>query len=269
MRTTWLTIDNRRVAVHESPGNGPPALLIHGHWDAGVAFRNQLEGPLGKEYRLVAIDLPGEGRSEPPVDCAATYSMPGFASVVKRVAEQMDLLSAVFVGWSLGGHILLEAAHDLPDARGFCIFGTPPLRFPPNLDEAFLPHPITALLFKEGLTEEEREAWADSIVSRESRPLDLCDCMMRADARRRPALLESISAVGYRDEVEVVQALRQPLAVFHAERDSVISLEYIQSLRMPSLFRGAVQVIPGASHAAQWEAPMAFDRALGDFLLEA
>src|SRR5688572_21121207 len=269
MHTTWLTIDERRVAVHESPGSGPPALFIHGHWNAAVAFRNQLEGPLGKEYRLVAVDLPGEGLSEPPADCAVTYSLPGFASVVARVAEQMDLLSAVFVGWSLGGHILLEAAHQLPNARGFCILGTPPLRFPPNLEEAFLPHPVTGLLFKEDLTHEDRELWADSVVSRQSRPFDLCECIQRADARRRPAILASIGTVGYRDETEVVQALQQPLAVFHAERDSIVNLEYVQSLRMPSLFRGAVQVIPGANHAAQWETPMAFDRALGDFLLEA
>jgi len=47
----------------------------------------------------------------------------------------------VIVGWSLGGHIALEAASALPDAAGFVIFGTPPVSGPADMPEAFLPNP--------------------------------------------------------------------------------------------------------------------------------
>ncbi|MCS6828489.1 MAG: hypothetical protein NZ553_17880 [Caldilinea sp.] len=37
---------------------------------------------------------------------------------------------------------------------------------------------------------------------------------------------------------------------------------------MPTLWRGAVQVIPGAGHAPQWETPEVFNALLGAFLAD-
>jgi pimeloyl-ACP methyl ester carboxylesterase len=37
---------------------------------------------------------------------------------------------------------------------------------------------------------------------------------------------------------------------------------------MPTLWRGAVQTIPGAGHAPQWETPEAFDALLAAFIAE-
>lgn len=47
--------------------------------------------------------------------------MPGYAAVVAEVAQKLGMTDGVFVGWSLGGHIVLEAHNLLPDAAGFVI----------------------------------------------------------------------------------------------------------------------------------------------------
>jgi pimeloyl-ACP methyl ester carboxylesterase len=269
MRTSWLTIDGLRIALHESDGSGPAAVFLHGHWSAAVAFQHQLAGPLGAEFRSVAVDLPGEGDSDKSPD-PSIYSMPGFAAVLTKVARAADLENAVFVGWSLGGHILIEAMPQLPRARGFCVFGTPPLRFPPNFEEAFLPHPAMTLLFKEELSDEEYAAWADVLVRPgDAPPTALTRAMRRGDPKKRPALQESIGTVGYRDETAIVAGLRQPLAVIHGEHDVFVGLPYLQSLPMPSLWRGAIQVIPGAGHAAQWDSADAFNGLVAGFLRSA
>ena len=51
--------------------NGPPILLIHGFMQSHMSWQAQLNSDLAKEFRLVAIDNRGHGRSDKPEDAAA------------------------------------------------------------------------------------------------------------------------------------------------------------------------------------------------------
>ncbi len=63
-KTTLYHTPNGALAVHQSAGDGPPIVLVHGNSSSARAFSRQLEGSLGRRRRLVAIDLLGHGRSE-------------------------------------------------------------------------------------------------------------------------------------------------------------------------------------------------------------
>ena len=91
---------------------------------------------------------------------------------------------------------------------------------------------------------------------------------LRADGRARKLLGASIAPGGFRDEVAVVRDLRAPLAVLHGAEEQLVNGAYFASLAMPTLWRGAVQTIPGAGHAPQWEKPEAFDALLAAFIEE-
>jgi pimeloyl-ACP methyl ester carboxylesterase len=65
MRTQRIETPNGAIAVHESEGQGPAAVLIHGNSSSSRAFSKQLDGPLGERFRLVAIDLPGHDLTNP------------------------------------------------------------------------------------------------------------------------------------------------------------------------------------------------------------
>ena len=268
MKKQSIDIGGMPIAVFESSGRGPSAVLVHGNSTSSRAFQHQLEGKLGDEFHLVAIDLPGHGESCRPIDATTCYSLPGFAAVLARVADAMGIENSVFVGWSLGGHIVLEATKQLPKAAGFCVFGTPPVRVPPNFEEAFLPHAVGRLLFQESLTEEEAREWVASyFFDSTSVAPPLIEDIGRTDRRMRPALLASLGMAGYRDETEVVAGLRQPIAILHGVRDALINREYIASLPAPSLWRGEIQNID-AGHAPQWERPAAFDALIRDFIYD-
>lgn len=51
-------------------------------------------------------------------------------------------------------------------------------------------------------------------------------------------------------------------------RRQLVSLPYLQRLTVPTLWRGSVQVIPGAGHALHQEAPGAFAALLGHFVAD-
>ena len=184
MKTQKIDTPNGAIAVHESAGQGPPVVFIHGNSSSSRAFSRQLEGPLGRRLRLVAVDLPGHGKSADAKDRGA-YSLPGHARAVRAVVEALGIDEAHFVGWSLGGHIALEMAPDLRKPRGFVIFGTPPLTSGEAMSEAFLPNPAMKFPFQESIDDVEASAYVAAFFKPgfADIPTFFLDDVLRTDGR--------------------------------------------------------------------------------------
>lgn len=82
--------------------SGPVVIMVHGFaaslhaWEPWVAI-------LGKDYRIVTLDLPGQGLTRAP----ATYgpSIAVYADLVDDVAKRLNLGPYVIVGNSMGGGV--------------------------------------------------------------------------------------------------------------------------------------------------------------------
>jgi pimeloyl-ACP methyl ester carboxylesterase len=270
MKTASFNGPYGTVAYRESAGTGHAVVLVHGNSASSKAFERQLNSPLGSTLRLIALDLPGHGQSADATDLAA-YGLQGYARTLAAFAQGLGVADAVFVGWSLGGHIVLEAAADLPQARGFMIFGTPPLGFPPAMERAFLPNPAMNIGFASEITREQAEQYAQAVFRprhTEVPPVFVED-IVRTDGRARAQLAASIAPGGYRDEIEVVAHLGRPLAVLHGAQEQLVNGSYFDGLAMPNLWRGAVQAFTEAGHMPHWEDAHAFNKLLQDFVSEA
>jgi pimeloyl-ACP methyl ester carboxylesterase len=268
MVTKVVQVNSLSIAYRESSGIGADVLLVHGNSASSRVFQPQLESALGEKYHLVAIDLPGHGESSNASDPAATYNMPGYAEVVVSVAKQLGLEQAVFVGWSLGGHVVLEAAPQLPQAAGFLIYGTPPLAFPPDMAQAFLPNPAMAAAFQPNLTDAEADAFSLACFKPGTTeiPEIFRQDIRRTDGQARVELAASIRPGGYLDEVILAEQMTTPLAIVHGEQEQLVNAAYIQSLHIPTLWRGSIQVVADAGHATNWEQPGQFNALLEAFI---
>lgn len=275
MQQKTLQLGSQEISYYESGGTGHPIMLVHGNSSSGRVFRHQLEDELGREYRVVAVDLPGHGDSAPAGEIT-DYNLPNYAATIVAVAKALKMENAVFVGWSLGGHIVLQASRSLPEASGIVIFGTPPLALPPAMDKAFLPNPAMGATFKATLTNEEAKAFATAFFAPNA-AIDLepfVADILNTDGNARAGLAASIApdsylAESHQDEVKLVANLSMPLAIFHGQEEQLVSEAYIRALSMPSLWRGSVQMIPDAGHAPQWESPDRFNDLLNAFVVEA
>lgn len=88
-------------------GEGDVVLLIHGL--GGFAeYWQPLIDALSPDHRVVALDLPGFGRSEKLRDRLYTYQT--FAPFVLSFLDALGVSTAALVGHSLGGGIALQAA---------------------------------------------------------------------------------------------------------------------------------------------------------------
>jgi pimeloyl-ACP methyl ester carboxylesterase len=263
-----VEIAGQRVSYLETPGSGDgrAVVFVHGNSASARTWAPVLEGGFGQRFRCLALDLPGHGQSAPAADPAA-YSMPGYAAVLTGFANALGAADAVVVGWSLGGHIALEAAPSLPEAAGFVIFGTPPIGSAAQLGEAFLPNPAMNVGFSASVSEAEAQAYAASFTAPGS-ALDSGEFVpdiLATDGAARVGLLASVGEGRFADEVAIVGELRQPLAILQGDGEQLVNLDYLRKLTIPALWRGEVQVIPGTGHAPHQEAPQRFAGLLTEF----
>lgn len=103
-------------------GQGPQTLvLIHGLGSYMPAWKHNL-GPLSERYRVIALDLPGYGRSEKP---RAPYSMRYFVAKVRGLLQQLDVHDPVLVGHSMGGQIAITYALMHPEEVHGLVLASP------------------------------------------------------------------------------------------------------------------------------------------------
>jgi pimeloyl-ACP methyl ester carboxylesterase len=95
--------DGVRIAYRDT-GSGTPIVLLHGLMAHAGFFEGQAS--LAEDFRIIAIDLRGHGRS---LDVSEDGPEPGverMAADVAELADALDLESAIGVGWSLGATVL-------------------------------------------------------------------------------------------------------------------------------------------------------------------
>lgn len=84
---------------YEDHGEGNPIVFLHGVMCSLRYFEPQLAN-LSKEYRPIAVDFRGHGRSE---KMELGYTVAQYARDVHSFIEQRDLDEVVVVGWSSRG----------------------------------------------------------------------------------------------------------------------------------------------------------------------
>ncbi|MEY7851664.1 alpha/beta fold hydrolase [Natrarchaeobius sp. A-rgal3] len=86
--------------------NDRTILFVHGYSQCRLSWRNQLRSDLTEEFRLVAMDLRGHGRSEKPADAYDDSKL--WADDVRAVIDALELEDVLLVGWSYGSLVALD-----------------------------------------------------------------------------------------------------------------------------------------------------------------
>jgi pimeloyl-ACP methyl ester carboxylesterase len=93
-------------------GSGPPLLLIHGLMTTSYSWRYVIDD-LARDFRVVAPDLPGCGRSAKP---RVRYSGPALARLILEFQQALAIPGCLTVGNSMGGYLCMRAAQLDPGA---------------------------------------------------------------------------------------------------------------------------------------------------------
>jgi pimeloyl-ACP methyl ester carboxylesterase len=115
----WQTIDGLRVR-YAREGRGAEKIVLFSPWPESIFAFAPMWGGLRKQFEVVAIDLPGFGRSEARDDLFAPHAMGDF---IATAIEAFGLTAVHAVGLDVGSPSVLFAALARPDLFRSLIVG--------------------------------------------------------------------------------------------------------------------------------------------------
>jgi len=111
-RQYFVTVEHLRVHYIES-GSGRTVVMIHGNAGGVEDFEFGVVELLSREYRVVAVDRPGHGKSDRPAGKAETVEYQ--AELLHRTLSHLGITQPVLVGHSWGAALALAYALKYPD----------------------------------------------------------------------------------------------------------------------------------------------------------
>ena len=177
------------VAFRDNEGSGHPVLFLHGSGSSMDVFARQLDSEMLRGYRLVAIDFPGHGASDDPVNADEVYSLRGLASVVRAFLRDRGISRSTIVGWSLGGHVAMELLATSDVVAGLMITGAPPIALGPfGLLRGFCTHWDVLLASKEHFAEKDEFRFLTLCFGADRGEAAFARALNCADGRVRPRI---------------------------------------------------------------------------------
>jgi len=105
------TVDGAKVHWTSTGSSKQAVILVHG-WTCDESSWDSQMPVLSQKYRVIALDLPGHGQSDPPKD--GKFSMTVFARAVEAVRAEAKVDRVVLVGHSMGTPVIREYARLYP-----------------------------------------------------------------------------------------------------------------------------------------------------------
>lgn len=112
---------NNLATEFTDQGNGLVMLFLHGWGDTPHTF-NALVTEFGPSWRVIRLNLPGFGRSEPPEE---SWGVGNYARFVQAFIGKLGISIDVLVGHSFGGRIALKGvANGLLQPKRLVLIGS-------------------------------------------------------------------------------------------------------------------------------------------------
>lgn len=258
----FLEVDGGRI-FYQVTGEGDPMLLLHGYPLSGALFSRNRD-MLAEQYQVITVDHRGYGMSETsdvPSD-VATY-----ASDAMAVLDELGVEQAIIGGHSMGGPITFEMYQAAPERfRAMILIDT--IAAPASLVEQGL---------WQGFVNEVEQNGISTVYIN-----NLIKDMLSGDTRvNQPELVQYLttvveqvseeSAIGGAmalasrpDYTDLLGQIEVPALVYVGVADSIYPVPISQMIA-DAIPDSTLVTIPGASHAAIFEAPEESTQAILDW----
>ena len=231
-----------QLAVYDGgTAAGRPLLFVHGIGQAALCWSKQFSSPLCDEFRLVAFDLRGHGRSSRP---ATGYGdSTAWAHDLKAVIDGLSLERPIVIAWSYGGLVACDYLRAFGDSGlAGVLFVSGATRIGTDGALADLP--------PGGLDSADVGTW---LLRLTAQPLPFSEhCLwlgmnVLVGPDVRGPMLDRVL-----ENDDVLAAIGRPVLLLHGAEDA--SLLPSASRRVAAILPGAgLEVWEGVGHSAFWE----------------
>ena len=251
-----VDVAGMRLDVRDSgPRDAPAVILLHGFgsslltWEAWVP-------ELAVRHRVVRIDLPGSGLSDP--DPTGDYTDARSMVVLIALMDRLGIERATIVGNSMGGRIAWTFAAAHPERVDKLVLVSPDGFESPGFEYGRAPKVgVTAqamrfVLPKQLVKMSLAPAYADQAALTDER-LDRYYDLLRAPGARTAMIARMEQSIRF-DPVDRLRSIGAPTLLLWGEQDHVIpfsnAADYVKA--MP---RAELVALPNVGHLPQEEAP--------------
>jgi pimeloyl-ACP methyl ester carboxylesterase len=282
----WLIVDGTPVntielgAEHRSQDGrhgGQPLVFVHGLSGSWPNWLEQLPA-FAEQHRVIALDLPGFGHSPMPNE---TISISGYARMLDRLLDQLEIDAAAVVGNSMGGFIGAELAIAFPQrverlvlvsAAGISTHGhrgsvqvLPAMR---RLERILMASGAWAASKSDAVTR--RARLRDAALGVVVRHPDRLHAALAAEQVRgagKPGFIQGLEAVLHYEIRERLREIACPTLIVWGDSDRLINVRDADVFA--ELIANSRKVVfEDTGHMAMLERPQAFNALLHDFLDE-
>jgi lipase len=256
-----------QLHVHEWGDPKAPALVcVHGVSAHGRRFRKLAEERLAGDFRVLAPDLRGHGRSDydPPWDIGTHLGD------LRETLSAAGVERAAWIGHSFGGRLVLELAAQTPERVTSAVLLDPAIQILPHVgfdfaQDAALDHSFATV----------REAIESRLMSGAPTPRAFVEEEAREhlvpspDGRLRWRFCRSAVVTAYSElctEPPPPSALRVPALLVHAERFGLVREEQLSEYASVLGEQLELVGVPGG-HIVYWDAFDETAAAIEKFLL--
>jgi valacyclovir hydrolase len=249
---SWFEHGTSRI-YYEEEGAGDPVLLLPG-FSGSIGNFPVLRPALARQFRVIAADLPGSGRSEPqPREYTPTYfedDARSFAAFLRH----LNVGPTHLLGFSDGGEDVLLMAEQSPDlvrsvlAWGACGTISDPDGQLREIMNTVVDHPIPPM-----------QGYRDYLVATYG------EVNARAATQNHVKAIDAIIAAGGDLSAEKAGDIACPVLLIAGEHDMFVSRALLDKIA-PRLRHGETIAVEGAGHDVHNARPEWFTRTVLDWL---
>lgn len=274
--TKKVQVRNLQVAMIDEGQSDQVLVLIHGLGSYAKGWTRNIP-ELAKHYRVIAVDLPGYGKSDKGF---YPYTLPFYAQVLTEMLDALKIDKATFVGHSMGGQIAMVTS----------------LLYPERVDKLVLVSPAGFEKFTDG-----EGAWMKKAMSPEfvhDTAIRNIDTNLKANFYKLPPeaefmITERIQMRGAKDFDAYCYAVSKNVAamidypmwdkltrvkhetlIFFGDKDNLIpnsalhggSTEAIAQIGASQIQHNKLIMVPDCGHFVQFERPDVVNPAIVEFV---
>lgn len=238
------------------PGGGVPLVLIHGLGDRDESWAPMLKRLKRAGFHVYAPDLLGYGRSPRPE--VGDYSIAGQSKYVYDFIQALGLQKTDLGGWSMGGWIAVNLAHEHPELMDrVVVFDSAGMRSAP---------PVSRNLFEPESPADVAKLW--SLLEPEAKPLsaNVRAAAVRNFADVRPTVEKNFQAMAKGPFLDdLLAALPEPLLIVWGATDGITPLSLGREMHTLDP-RSELDIVEGCGHLEPSLCAARVAPAVADFL---
>lgn len=256
-----MMIEANGIELHvEQRGAGGPALVFLHYWGGSSRTWQHVVDALSPDYRTIAIDQRGWGKSASP---PAGYALSDLADDALALIDALHLESYLLVGHSMGGKVAQLVASRRPRGlRGLVLVApTPPtpLALPLDARQGM----VHAYDSRESIVATVQQVLAPDGLSDRDLDTVIADSLAGAS----PAKAAWPLATSQEDITADVPKIDVPVMVISGEHDRVDPPEVLVRELLPRIPQARLVVLPGVGHLLPLEAPADLAHVIKAFVL--